>query len=81
MQLDIEVSPPAFVWNSDGHHCFIHLPINSHHVTLDLDNMSSKTMRSKITFFSLVTLTFKVVTGIIHVHALTKFHDPRSNTF
>ncbi len=28
MQLDVEVSPPAFVWNSDGHHSFIQLPIN-----------------------------------------------------
>ncbi len=33
MQLDVKVSPPAFEWNSDWHHCFILLstdPRNPH---------------------------------------------------
>ena len=34
----------------------------------------------EITFFDLVTLTFKVDLRVIHVDALTKFNDPRCNT-
>ena len=28
-----------------------------------------------------VALTFKVDLGVIHLHAVTKVHDPRGNTF
>ncbi len=28
-----------------------------------------------------MTLTSKVMLGVIHVHVLIKFHDPRSNRF
>ena len=57
-------------------------------VTLEYNHTTCRTkMTLEIPFFDLViltlpmTLTFKGDLGVVQVHAVTAFHDPRCNTF
>ncbi len=80
-QLDVVVSPPAFVWDPN---------LTLTHVTFDLDppdllplgQMSKKLQKifEKSCFFDMVTLTLIHDLDIIYLHHYTELRDQKSHS-